>query len=56
MRLGKLQREALEFASKLGGWHTYTTDRTTKRVILSLAAKGLIEVNGCNQFRPMGCN
>lgn len=51
-RLGKHQREALDFARRNDGWHTF--DITVKRVILSLAARGLVEVSlKTNQFRAV---
>ena len=53
-RLGKRQREALDFIRRVNGWHTF--DTTTKRVILSLAARGLVEVSlKTNQFRAVTC-
>ena len=51
MRLGKLQRKALEFAQKTSGWQSFSTDSVTKRVIKSLVDRGLLEVNEFNQFR-----
>jgi hypothetical protein len=50
--LGKLQRNAYNFAkANEPKWHTYNTDSTTKRVMLSLKKRGLIETNKFNMFR-----
>ena len=56
--LGTSQRKALEFISAVNGWHTFAPD--VRRVVLSLEARGLVEVShDTQQFRrvvPMTCN
>ena len=50
--LGVNQRRALDFSAKYRGWHSFdTTDRGTKSAVLSLAKRGIVEVNRFNQFR-----
>jgi hypothetical protein len=46
--LGKRQREALAFITRVNGWHTFAKD--VRAVILSLQQRGLVEVSG-DQFR-----
>jgi hypothetical protein len=55
MNLGKNQQHALEFAKNYPGWHTYDwRNRATNNAILSLYAKGLVEINGYRQYRLFG--
>ncbi len=51
--LGSKQRDALRFARLYTreSWHSFNQDSDTKRVIQSLAARGLVEINEFNQFR-----
>lgn len=52
MKLGKNEKDALDFITRCAGWHTYGKERATKRVISSLERKGLIEVSrSTRQFR-----
>ena len=53
MKLEKYQRHALEFIRKCNGWHSYSKDRDTVRVIRSLEVKGLVKTNQCHQFRAV---
>lgn len=46
MKLGKLQKDALRFYTKINDWHTFNQDSTTKRTLKSLAQKGLLEIVG----------
>lgn len=48
--VGKHQVRLLEFANKYPQWHSYTTDRTTLRVVQALELKGYIKTNEFNQF------
>jgi len=50
---GKLQKNALEFIKENSGWHSFSRDPTTKRVIYSLAKKGLVEINQYQMFRAI---
>ncbi len=43
--MGNHMKNALEFALKYEGWHTYAKDKTTTGAIQRLAAKGLVEIN-----------
>lgn len=60
MKLGKLQKNMLKFAKRLGcnNWHSLATDYTTQKVAKSLQSKGLIKINEFNQFTltPLGNN
>jgi hypothetical protein len=47
---GKHQCNLLAFAEKYKGWHSFADDRTTKRAVEALKAKGYLEVIG-DQFR-----
>ena len=51
MKLGKLQKHALNFATQYPGWHRFAQNSQTKRVITSLAKYNLVEVNQYDQFR-----
>lgn len=53
MRLGKNEKEALNFALKYPGWHCYRNDRSTKNAIKSLQKKGKVEINKFNQFKAI---
>jgi hypothetical protein len=57
-RLGKRQQECLAFIEQVNGWHTFAKD--VRRVVLSLEARGLVEVSKrTSQFRlvrPMRCD
>ena len=50
MRLTAHQQNALDFARKYQGWHTFAKDNLTKRVISQLVNKGLLQVNEYQQF------
>jgi len=50
-RLGRLQRLALSFIARCSGWHGYSSDYDTVRIIGSLERRGLVEVNEFKQFR-----
>lgn len=47
--LGKNQRKALEFISRVNGWHTFAKD--VAPVVHSLERRGLVQVNEHSQFR-----
>jgi len=49
--LGPLQINALEFAKKYPGPHSFKKDRQTKGVISRLAKRGLITINEFSQFQ-----
>lgn len=50
-RLGNNERNMLLFAARYAGtWNSYSHDRATSRAAMSLARKGLINVNGFHQF------
>lgn len=52
MRLGRIQKHTLRFyANYADKWHGYQTDRATRRVIRSLAERGLLTVNGFDQAK-----
>ena len=56
-RLGPHQKNALEFARRVyPGWHSYAKDPLTRRVIASLAKRGLVEKNEFWQFRAIPVN
>lgn len=44
------EQNALDFAHKYSGWHTYAQDRRTAIAIGRLAIKGLVVVNQYRQF------
>lgn len=44
------EQNALDFAHKYSGWHSYAQDPLTRKVINSLARKGLVLVNKYQQF------
>lgn len=50
MKLGIHQQQALAFCKKYVGWHTFRNVAKIRRVMESLARKGLIELEG-DQFR-----
>ena len=50
MQLTMHQQNALDFARKYQGWHTFAKDNLTKHVIAQLVNKGLLQVNEYNQF------
>jgi len=52
-RLGPHQKNALAFAREYPGWQGYAKDSLTKRVIASLAKRGLVETNEFYQFRAI---
>lgn len=47
---GKHCVRLLQFAEKFRGWHTFASDRTTRRAIASLQRIGCIEIMG-DQFQ-----
>lgn len=49
--MGPHQINVLRFAIRFQGWHTFAKDRTMKRAVKSLHAKGLLEINEFRQFR-----
>ena len=51
MKMGKNMKNALLFANKYAGWHSYTTDRPTVNAINRLKDNGLVEVNEFQQFK-----
>lgn len=48
--IGKNQVKLLDFAYKYKCWHTFSSDKATKRAINALYAKGYLEIIG-DQFR-----
>ena len=49
-KMGKHQREAFAFISKIDGWHSF--DKKAKRIILALEKRNLVDVNiDTNQYR-----
>jgi hypothetical protein len=49
-KMGKHQREAFAFISKIDGWHSF--DKKTKRIIFALEKRNLVDVNlDTNQYR-----
>ena len=48
--VGKNQCNLLAFAYKYDGWHTFHSDRATRRAVCALQNKGCLEVQG-KQFR-----
>ena len=49
-KMGKHQREAFAFISKIDGWHSF--DKKAKRIILALEKRNLVDVNiESNQYR-----
>lgn len=49
-KMGKHQREAFAFISKIDGWHSF--DKKVKRIILALEKRNLVDVNiETNQYR-----
>ena len=48
---GKNQCRMLAFAEQYRGWHTYATDKPTKRALDALVKKGYITTNEFGQFR-----
>lgn len=52
--LGKAQRKALEFIRKVNGWHGYSSDAITRRIVRSLANRNLVELSeNTKQFRAI---
>lgn len=52
--LGKAQRKALEFIRKVNGWHGYSSDAITRRIVRSLANRNLVELSdSTQQFRAI---
>ena len=50
MKLTRDEQNALTFAHRYAGWHTYAQDRRTAIAIGRLAIKGLVVVNQYRQF------
>ena len=50
MKLTLDEQNALAFAQRHAGWHTYAQDRRTAIAIGRLAIKGLVIVNQYRQF------
>ena len=50
MKLTRDEQNALTFAHRYAGWHTYAQDRRTAIAISRLAIKGLVIVNQYRQF------
>lgn len=50
MKLTLDEQNALAFAQRHAGWHTYAHDRRTAIAIGRLAIKGLVVVNQYRQF------
>lgn len=50
---GRNQCRLLQFAFDHRGWHTYKNDQTTRRAVLGLRRRGLVEVVD-DQFRFKG--
>ena len=50
MKLTLDEQNALAFAHRYAGWHTYAQDRHTAIAIGRLAIKGLVVVNQYRQF------
>lgn len=50
MKLTLDEQNALAFAQRYEGWHTYAQDRRTAIAIGRLAIKGLVVVNQYRQF------
>ena len=50
MKLTLDEQNALAFAQRHAGWHTYAQDRRTAIAIGRLAIKGLVVVNQYRQF------
>ena len=50
MKLTLDEQNALTFAHRYAGWHTYAQDRRTAIAIGRLAIKGLVVVNQYRQF------
>ena len=50
MKLTLDEQNALTFAHRYAGWHTYAQDRHTAIAIGRLAIKGLVVVNQYRQF------
>lgn len=53
MRIGKNMKDALGFAKKYPGWHTYGTGRGTAEAIKCLERLGLIKTNKFRQFHAI---
>lgn len=51
--MGYLQVRALGFFKRHRGWLSFKQDGDTKRIIKSLEARGLIEINQFSQARLM---
>jgi len=49
--LGKNQSRIIHFLKKYPGWHSFSTDDITVKVINSLIKRGLLIVNEFNQFK-----
>lgn len=47
--IGAQQKKAFNFARRFPGWQSF--DNTTRKVIESLAGRGLVQVNQFDQFR-----
>lgn len=49
-KMGKHQREAFAFISKVDGWHSF--DKRIKRIVIALEKRNLVDVNlETNQYR-----
>ena len=50
---GKHQVKLLDFAYRFKhkGWHSYSTDKTTKNTVDALVKKGYLIINEHNQFK-----
>lgn len=54
MRLGPIEKHALEFIRRCYGWHTFDhKDRRIVRAIRSLERKDLVELSQYHQFRAV---
>lgn len=49
--MSKDQARLLRFAIAYPGWHSYSSDRNTTRIVRTLVSHGLLEVNEFRQFR-----
>lgn len=49
-KMGKHQREAFAFISKVDGWHSF--DKRIKRIVIALEKRNLVDVNlETNQYK-----
>ena len=49
--MSKNEKNALKFANRWPGWHSYAKDTQTTKAIEGLKSKGLVEVNEFRQFK-----